>query len=69
MSISVIDYSENCLVLCGEETKKYKDEIKNIGGSYNPNLKNNGEPFKGWVFSKRNISKVKYAQNILNQIL
>lgn len=52
-SINILNYTEKSFVLVGD-TKEYKDEIKNIGGKWNPKLKN----CKGWIFSKKNLNKV-----------
>jgi hypothetical protein len=48
-SIYFEDYSENSFVIYGE-TKPYKDEIKNLGGKWNSNLKTG----PGWIFSNKN---------------
>ena len=54
MNIIIVNYSEKSFVLIGD-TKKYKEQIKNIGGKWNPKLKGS---LKGWVFSKKNLNKV-----------
>jgi hypothetical protein len=45
--ISVENYSANAIAVFGD-TKTWKNELKNLGGKYNPNLK--GQP--GWIFNK-----------------
>lgn len=52
-NITIINYTEKSFVLVGD-TKEYKDEIKNIGGKWNPKLKD----CKGWIFSKKHLNKV-----------
>ena len=48
------DYSEKSIVVRGTETKTYKEGLKNLGGTYNMNLK--GQP--GWVFPKTKLQSV-----------
>lgn len=59
MSISLYtqDYSEKSFVLLGNDTKTFKEEIKNLGGKWNSSLSKNGEKFSGWIFpsTKKNI--------------
>ena len=45
--ITVSDYTNNSIVVQGE-TKKYKEDLKKLGGKYNSNLKNG----PGWIFPK-----------------
>jgi hypothetical protein len=45
--MNIEDYSRYSFALYGESTKNYKDQLKALGGKYNPNLK--GKP--GWIFS------------------
>lgn len=52
--IQIIDYSEKAFAVVGE-TKPIKDELKNLGGSFNPRL-NCGA---GWIFSKTKMEAVK----------
>lgn len=61
MNISV--YSEKSFVLHGEDTKKYKEEIKKLGGKFNSNLKDIGA---GWIFSIKNKEKVEEFLNIFS---
>jgi len=52
--IEKIEYSQKSFVLTGDNTKKYKEDIKSLGGKWNSNLTNKetGEKFKGWIFPK-----------------
>lgn len=45
--LTVEDYSEKCIVVRGN-TKGHKDALKELGGKYNPRLKNG----PGWIFPK-----------------
>lgn len=45
--LNIVDYSELSFVVQGD-TRPYKEELKNIGGKWNANLRGGG----GWVFSK-----------------
>lgn len=51
---TMIQYSEKCLALFGD-TKPIKEELKKIGGRYNPNLhpfaKDQSVP--GWIFANK----------------
>jgi hypothetical protein len=46
-NITISNYSSNSIAVEGE-TKKYKEDLKKLGGKYNANLKNG----PGWIFSK-----------------
>lgn len=51
--LKIEEYSERSVVVYGE-TRKYKEDLKKLGGKYNVNLKNGS----GWIFpksSKKNI--------------
>ena len=45
--MKISDYTDKSIVVQGE-TRKYKEDLKKLGGKYNPQL--NGGP--GWVFPK-----------------
>lgn len=45
--INIKDYSGLSVVVQGE-TRKYKEDLKKLGGKYNGNLKNG----PGWIFPK-----------------
>ena len=49
------EYSERSFAIYGE-TKEYKTELKNLGGKFNPNLKDGA----GWIFS------IKYKEDVEN---
>ena len=52
MALVLENYSEKAILLKGEKTKEYKENIKAIGGSWNSTL-------KGWIFSKAKEPEVK----------
>ena len=47
----VVEYSEKAIAVFGD-TKKIKDELKAIGGKFNPYLTKEGVKCAGWIFSK-----------------
>jgi hypothetical protein len=49
MSLIVQDYGDKAIVVFGD-TRVIKDELKEMGGKYNPKLGEEQKP--GWVFSK-----------------
>lgn len=51
--LSVEDYSERAIVVRGD-TKPYKEQLKQLGGKYNPNLRDG----PGWIFSKKSEDRV-----------
>ena len=51
--LKIIEYSDKSFVIVGD-TKQYKEQLKELGGKWNPNLK--GQP--GWIFSKIHKDKV-----------
>ena len=48
LQLHVHDYSERAIALTGD-TKPIKDDLKKLGGRYNPRLKCGA----GWIFSKK----------------
>jgi len=51
--INIEDYSEKSFAVFGD-TKKFKDDLKMLGGKFNSNLKGKA----GWIFSLSNKNKV-----------
>ena len=49
-NIQIITYSDKCVAVIGE-TKPIKDQLKSMGGRFNPRLTVGGEQVSGWVFS------------------
>lgn len=56
--LEIVDYSEKAIAVFGE-TKAIKDELKKLGGKFNPALKHNGKKRAGWIFSKKQADKVR----------
>lgn len=61
---TLVVYSDKCLALFGD-TKSVKDQLKAIGGRYNPNLRPFGNDTKapGWVFSKNKRAEIEKIIN------
>lgn len=57
-SMDIVDYSEKAIAVFGG-TKAIKDELKKLGGKFNPSLKYNGGKRAGWIFSKKQADKVR----------
>lgn len=57
-SLEIVAYSEKAIAVFGN-TKAIKDELKKLGGKFNPALKHNGEKRAGWIFSKKQADKVR----------
>jgi len=55
-SMTCQDYSEKSVVVRGEDTRKYKETLKQLGGKWNPSLQGGG----GWIFSKKQEEQVKH---------
>lgn len=54
MSLTISEYSDRCFVLRGDDTKKIKEDLMDIGGKFNSSL--NGGP--GWIVGKRTEKKL-----------
>ncbi len=57
-AIEIVDYSEKAIAVFGD-TKAIKEQLKELGGRFNPSLNYNGEKRAGWIFSKKQADKVK----------
>jgi hypothetical protein len=57
----IVDYSEKALAVFGD-TRPVKDELKALGGRFNPKLTHGGTKKAGWIFSK---SKEQEIKNLL----
>lgn len=56
--LEIVDYSEKAIAVFGD-TKSIKEQLKEIGGRFNPSLNYNGEKRAGWIFSKKQTDKVR----------
>lgn len=60
--LEIVDYSEKAVAVFSD-TKTIKDELKSIGGKFNPRLNYNGGKRAGWVFPK---SKREELDNLIH---
>lgn len=56
--LEMVDYSEKAIAVFGD-TKAIKEQLKELGGRFNPALNYNGEKRAGWIFSKKQADKVR----------
>lgn len=56
--VEIVDYSGKAIAVFGD-TKAIKEQLKELGGRFNPSLNYNGEKRAGWIFSKKQADKVK----------
>lgn len=56
--LGMVDYSEKSIAVFGD-TKAIKDQLKELGGRFNPSLNYNGEKRAGWIFSKKKADEVR----------
>lgn len=47
-TVILVNYSDKAIALFGD-TKAIKEQIKGIGGRFNPFLNNNGQKEAGWI--------------------
>jgi hypothetical protein len=52
--ITISDYTDKSIVVHGD-TRKYKEDLKKLGGKYNGILKNG----PGWIFPKSNVEELR----------
>ena len=57
------EYSEKAIVVRGESTKTYKENLKTLGGKYNASLRGGA----GWIFSKTSEAKVNKFISSINK--
>ena len=60
--VHLVKYSEKSVAVIGD-SRTIKDELKKLGGRYNPNLKYEGVNQAGWIFS---LAKESGVRNLLN---
>lgn len=56
--LEMVDYSEKAIAVLGD-TKAIKEQLKKLGGRFNPSLNYNGEKRAGWIFSKKKADEVR----------
>ena len=54
----VVDYSEKAIAVFGE-TREIKEQLKEMGGKFNPALRYGDGKRAGWIFSKKQADKVR----------
>ena len=54
----IVDYSEKAIAVFGD-TKAVKEQLKELGGKFNPALKHGDGKRAGWVFSRKQADKVR----------
>ena len=64
--LEIVDYSEKAIAVFGD-TKAIKEQLKELGGRFNPSLNYNGEKRAGWIFSKKQSEAVRELVDILQQ--
>jgi hypothetical protein len=65
-NLSIVDYSEKAIAVFGD-TKPIKEQLKELGGRFNPNLIHpSGEKKMGWIFPKKKSDEVKKVIEISN---
>lgn len=63
--MEIIAYSDRSIAVIGD-TKSIKDELKELGGKFNPNLKTSENPrFPGWIFSNK---KEQEVRNLIDSV-
>ena len=60
--LEIVDYSEKAIAVFGD-TKAIKEQLKELGGRFNPSLNYNGEKRAGWIFSKKSEEEVRKLIN------
>lgn len=56
--LEMVDYSDKAIAVFGD-TKVIKEQLKELGGRFNPSLNYNGEKRAGWIFSKKKADEVR----------
>lgn len=56
--LEIVDYSEKAMAVFGD-TKAIKEQLKELGGRFNPSLNYNGGKRAGWIFSKKKADEVR----------
>lgn len=54
--MEIVDYTEKSLVIKGEKTREYKENLKELGGKFNASLKCGA----GWIFPKTKKTELEY---------
>ena len=62
VSLIIEEYSEKSFVIRGDDTKKFKDTLKELGGKWNPSLKDGS----GWIFSNARKEQLEKFLEVFN---
>jgi hypothetical protein len=57
--IEIVNYNERSFAVIGEGTKGIKDDLRNLGGSWNKFLKCG----PGWIFSNKRLPQIQLLLN------
>ena len=60
LNLEIVEYSEKAIAVFGD-TKPIKDVLKGLNGLFRANLTYNGERRAGWIYSKKQKTKVREA--------
>ncbi len=60
LNLEIVEYSEKAIAVFGD-TKPIKDVLKGLNGLFRANLTYNGERCAGWIYSKKQETKVREA--------
>ena len=60
LNLEIVEYSEKAIAVFGD-TKPIKDVLKGLNGLFRANLTYNGERRTGWIYSKKQETKVREA--------
>lgn len=60
LNLEIVEYSEKAIAVFGD-TKPIKDILKGLNGLFRANLTYNGERRAGWIYSKKQETKVREA--------
>lgn len=60
--LTIIEYSDKSFIVSGENTKKYIEILKELGGKWNPNLRDG----PAWIFSNKQREKVEEFVDRIN---
>ena len=58
LNLEIVEYSEKAIAVFGD-TKPIKDVLKGLNGLFRANLTYNGERRAGWIYSKKQETKVR----------
>ncbi|MDH6313028.1 hypothetical protein M2137_001815 [Parabacteroides sp. PFB2-10] len=63
LQFEIVDYSEKALAIFGD-TRPIKEQLKSLGGRFNPKLSYNGGKKAGWIFATAKRTELNYLLNL-----